>query len=183
MRMLHLLVFLFMISCALFSPTEPPLPDDSSDSSDPLNLKGLFMHPNDSLEFTLYSELISPKDQFFTDNGKSSFINGTQFVSRLEYIKNAPEYKDIAVLWSGAGTGVLLKDGSENELPERTCRIYLPNDTLEEKVICRVQYNSSSDMWQLTYWEVIAKNGNYSFFNPEQTTASRPYSDTPVQLQ
>lgn len=159
-------VLLLCCSCALFEPKEPPYPDDSV-SSDPLNLKGLFLHPSDSFDFTLYSELIPQNSSFFTDNNKSSFQSSSDFIKRLEFIKNSPDYASIKVEWNGSGSGGLSKNGEENDLPQRTCKIYLEGDTLVETCYCRVRYDSATDRWQLTYWEVVEKNGTYSFFNSE----------------
>ncbi len=162
-----LLLTLFLVSCSLFSPDSPPTPDITTGGSDPLNLKGLFLHPSDSFDFTLYSELIVDKNTFFTDNGKSSYKKSSDFLKRLEFIKNSPDYKSIKVEWSGSSSGALKKDGSDNDLPERYCRIYLDEDTLEEKCFCKVRYENASNRWRLTYWEVVEKDGNTSFFNSE----------------
>lgn len=163
------IILLLVTSCSLFSPKEPPTPDDSDGGSDPLNLKGLFIHPSDSFDFTLYGELVVGTNNFFTDDNKSSFKSSSDFLKRLEFIKNSPQYSDIKVEWSGSSSGVLSKDGKDNTLPERVCTIYLESDTLEETCLCKVRYDNSSDRWQLTYWEVVAKDGNYSFFNTEYT--------------
>lgn len=166
MKYLLLGLVLLVASCSLFEPQTPPIPDDSV-SSDPLNLKGMFIHPSDTFDFTLYSELVTPSGSFFTDDNKSSFQSSSDFLKRLEFIKNSPRYATIKVEWSGSSSGVLSKNGEENDLPQRTCKIYLDTDTLEERCYCRVRYDASTDKWQLTYWEVVEKNGTYSFFNSE----------------
>lgn len=167
MRVFGLLLLMLLVSCSLFSPQTPPYPDDSGLGSDPLKLKEMFIHPSDSFDFTLYSELVYDRNAFFTDDNKSSFKSSSDFLKRLEFIKNSPLYKDIKVEWSGALSGVLSKDGKDNDLPERTCTIYLEGDTLVESSLCKVRYDKASDRWQLTYWEVVEKDGNYSFFNAE----------------
>lgn len=166
MKYIAVALLLLLASCSLFQPQEPPLPDDSG-SSDPLNLKGLFLHPSDTFEFTLYSELIEQRPDFFTDDNKSSYQSSSDFLKRLEFIKNSPQYADIKVEWSGSSSGALSKSGAENDLPQRTCRIYLESDTLEEECYCRVRYDTATDRWQLTYWEVVKKDGLHSFFNTE----------------
>ncbi|MGM0443277.1 MAG: hypothetical protein ACQEQV_03735 [Fibrobacterota bacterium] len=156
--------FLTCTGCALFAVDDPPHPDDGGGLSvDPSGLDGLIR--SDREQFTAgygYDDILSGAFVFVDSRGVE--WPRDEFLRRLETIQS--QYDSTRVVWSGDSADYLGRDGAEYQLPTRTARINLGEDTVEESFNMYITY-STVDKWQITRWETDEIETDLSFFHPE----------------
>ncbi|ERP31595.1 hypothetical protein [Chitinivibrio alkaliphilus] len=149
-------------SCALFSPESAPEPE--GDISDPLNFMTIIQSTVDinfepSAEYgTFFSQSFR-----FTDARENTW-NRDEFIERLIDIETSHTPR---VEWQGDSAEFFPKDGAEHELPVRKSTIFLPEDTLQEKILIYLTYGDSQ-RWKITRWESLEHDATKetSFFSP-----------------